>query len=307
MHKLAFLACTGAVLLAACSGNMTGATPPVAAPASNGAVQPQSVTSSQPGSAVPTPDSLTSESTVSITAATLVTLPTVGGFGGTLRLSPLAGAGMTTPLPSSSPVPSPSAHASARAAAIPSAGPTASATPGTVLITPRPKGYLATTVHIQLEAYPSAAPLREDSADDGATNPLLKIKLSSGIPLVLNGLNAFNLTLPSLQVAPDHHYAFALFDFDHTTGHAAGSLLHHKSVPQQAVAMAVTAQLSGTSLQFLDNATALTLTPKHHYVAVLYSDTVVPTPSPSPLIQPSPLPSASAIIPTPKPSATPLP
>jgi hypothetical protein len=267
----AVLPTAAVLLLAACSGNMgSGVTPPVSAPAAGGPVT-QSVGSTAVGgvqaSPSASPSTLSKTSTVKIDVTQLLTLPSAAEYSGTVCIGPATASSLAcaagTPAPS----------------ATPSATPAASSTPATILITPRPKASsLPDGLRLTLATYPTGAPQRDDGADDGAVNPLLTLDLESSTDLATAGLDAFTFTLPKEHASSEHHYALVLFDHDVRTTH--GSVLSHKK-SLHGSAVAVSAQLTGQSLSFVDNSTTLTLTAKHHYTLVLYSDTVTPTPGPS--------------------------
>ena len=259
-------------VLAACSGNMgTGATPPVSAPAA-APLAAQAVAAAPLTGRVSTPPPLSAQTSLAVPATALVTLPTAGGFGGTVCIGPSTADSFSCVQGSAS--------STATPAAKPSAAPTA--TPKSVLITPPPKKYVPLGVHLVLSSYPTSAPVRDDSADDGATSPLMTLDIVPSTNLTINGLNAFTLTLPQDQASSEHHYAFVLFDHDTKTAHSSGlGILPHRKVALHGASVAVSAQLTGTTLQFVDDTTRIPLLAKHRYVAVLYSDTVTPTAAPT--------------------------
>ena len=272
----------------ACTGSMgSGATPPLSGPAPGAPLQQQAAASAPlPAHAQSTPIPLSAQSTVAVVSPGVFTLPAAAGFSGFVCLAPENAASATC--------------AGNTATAAPTSGasptPTASVPPRTVLITPPPKRSIASGVHLVLLAYPTAAPLRDDPADDGATVPLAVVDLVPSINVTLPGLNAFTLTLPALQASAEHHYALALYDRGQKTGsHGFSNVLHHGKTILHASALAVSAQLTGNTLVFVDNATAISLTAKDRYSVVLYSDTVTPTPAPS--IEPAPIaaPTATAV------------
>jgi hypothetical protein len=296
-RSLVVLSTALSLLLAACSGNMgSGATPPVSAPVAggmggvNGPGAPQSMASSSSSFAPLAPASpsveerpLEASLTAQVNERRVLRLPEAADYGGTLCIGPATASGLSC----SAATPTPSAEPSAN----PSATPTAASTPGTVLITPPPPGGL----RMKLMAYPGSAPSRDGGADDGATNPLMELDFNASADLSIGGLHAFTLTLPREQASSKDHYALVLYDHDQRTNH--GTLLPHKQ-PLHSVAVALSAQLSGKTLTFVDHPSPLKLTAKHHYTVVLYTDAVPPTPvppSPSSSFPPPSLPSFSPV------------
>lgn len=281
-----------ALALAACSGNMgSGATPPLSAPVAGAPLTAQNAaTAPLPGSSSASDRApLSAELTFAVLTTSAVALPNAGGFSGSVCMGPATARSFACAVTDASPSPAPSASAT------PTGAPRATSSPESVLITPPPKKSIASGVTFALHTYPTAAPPRDDDADDGATHALATLDITPSIDVTMNGLDAFRLTLPKELASSEHHYALVLFDGDPKPSHGGGVFAPHHKTALHGSAMALTVRLTGTTLEFVDSSTPITLSATHRYIVVVYSDTVTPTtaPSGSPVTT-SPVPNASS-------------
>jgi hypothetical protein len=242
--------------LAACSGNMTGATPPVTqgAPGTTTGTVPQSVSSgghplSTDVPATPTPGPVRSAQVQLSISPTPIPLPTVAGYGGTVLVAP------ATPVPTATPL-----------------------------------------LDLVLQPMPNKAPLRDTSVKASATHPLLMLQLSpeGGDAKFVGGLSAVSFLLPLEITKVAKHYALGLYEMNLPPGPHTMFHKHSKGSSSNALlAMDDKTTLSKAGHTLSSGAVPFTLTENHHYSLVLYADQLMATPTPAPTGSGSPAASAT--------------